>query len=73
MWDSSVRPSSFPQSLARYWSRLGHCFRWVLPRRGHPGAFLMIHVGYGLGYWKGILDFIVLWRQANSTLEELTR
>lgn len=36
-------------------------------------AFAMIHAGYGLGYWKGILDFIVLRRQPAADHAELTR
>jgi len=36
-------------------------------------AFAMIHTGYGLGYWKGILDFIVLRRQPHADHAELTR
>ena len=44
--------------------------------RDVPGilrAFAMIHVGYGAGYWKGILDFLVLRRQPASAHSDLTR
>ncbi|MAI23938.1 MAG: succinoglycan biosynthesis protein exoa [Crocinitomicaceae bacterium] len=36
-------------------------------------AFAMIHAGYGVGYWKGIVDFIVFKRQPDTDLSELTR
>lgn len=36
-------------------------------------AFAAIHLGYGVGYWKGIVDFIALKRQPDSGLSELTR
>lgn len=36
-------------------------------------AYAMIHVGYGVGYWKGIFDFLICRRQPASALSDLTR
>ena len=36
-------------------------------------AFLVIHVGYGWGYWQGILDFLIFRRNPSSQSEALTR
>lgn len=36
-------------------------------------AFAMIHLGYGVGYWQGILDFILFKRQPSADFSELTR
>ena len=44
--------------------------------RDVPGiirAYAMIHAGYGLGYWKGIVDFMVLRRSPSDDHAELTR
>jgi hypothetical protein len=36
-------------------------------------AYAMIHLGYGAGYWKGILDFLMLRRQPASAHFDITR
>lgn len=36
-------------------------------------AFAMIHLGYGVGYWKGIFDFLILRRQPASAHFDITR
>lgn len=44
--------------------------------RDVPGilkAYAVIHYGYGIGYWKGILDFLILRRQPGVKSAELTR
>jgi glycosyltransferase involved in cell wall biosynthesis len=36
-------------------------------------AFVVLHAGYGLGYWAGVRDFAVLRRQPTARSAELTR
>ena len=45
------------------------------PRRAPAvvAAFVILHTGYGLGYWAGVRDFTVLRRQPTARSAELTR
>lgn len=45
------------------------------PRRAPAvvAAFVILHAGYGLGYWAGVRDFTVLGRQPTARSAELTR
>jgi GT2 family glycosyltransferase len=36
-------------------------------------AFFILHVSYGIGYWQGIVDFILLGRGPTASASELTR
>jgi hypothetical protein len=36
-------------------------------------SFLILHISYGLGYWKGIIHFLILRRMPTSKSMELTR
>lgn len=36
-------------------------------------SYVILHISYGLGYWKGLLDFIVLQKQATNKHQALTR
>ena len=47
-----------------------HSFRDV---PGIMQAYLVIHFGYGRGYWRGIWDFLILRRNPRSESEALTR
>jgi hypothetical protein len=38
-----------------------------------PIAFFCFHFGYGLGFFRGVLDFIVLRRKPGSAFSRLTR
>jgi len=37
------------------------------------GSFFILHISYGLGYWKGILDFIIKRKGPSEKSESLTR
>ena len=36
-------------------------------------SFLILHVAYGLGYWQGVLDFLILRRSPSAESKQLTR
>ena len=36
-------------------------------------TFLLLHIGYGLGYLKGIVDFVIFKKKPNLKLHKLTR
>ncbi len=38
-----------------------------------PLVFLTFHVGYGLGFARGLLDFVILHRRASTAMTTLTR
>lgn len=36
-------------------------------------AFICLHIGYGLGYTQGLIDFLILNKKPSVTMEKLTR
>jgi glycosyltransferase involved in cell wall biosynthesis len=38
-----------------------------------PVTFVCYHFGYGLGFWRGVVDFVLLRRGVSASFSELTR
>lgn len=73
----------FPQAVdlirlpfALYWIIALICAVQAGGLRGCAGvmvAFFVLHMAYGIGYWQGILDFLVLRKEPKASASSLTR